>query len=243
MVSVKSYGQSSQNDQAKAYYMAAEEAFLNKQYNDALTAIEKVESLLGKSNARLSALKVKTHFEQEKFIEAKAEIDVFFGFKAKDVLAREISLYLMKVDNGIEKQKRKELAKKERVAREEADRIAREKEERDRLAREKTEHILREKARRLQVMRDVEKYTAIITRTIQSHLTTNKKTMSGKYCKLTISLAPSGFVINVVPKEGDKIVCEAAKNAVYKAGTLPISKDSNVFKEMRTMNLTVVPEF
>ena len=67
--------------------------------------------------------------------------------------------------------------------------------------------------------------------------------MEGKSCKLTISLAPSGFVTNVQLGQGDGIVCAASKTAIYKAGTLPVSKDPEVFKEMRTISLTVVPEF
>lgn len=73
-----SHAQTSKNNQAKAYYFAAEESYKNKKYNDALVALEKVESLLGNSNAVLSALKVKVYYEQKEFIKAKNEIGVFF---------------------------------------------------------------------------------------------------------------------------------------------------------------------
>ncbi|GAA6170710.1 hypothetical protein NBRC116592_03800 [Colwellia sp. KU-HH00111] len=140
--SIASHAQSSKNNQAKAYFFAAQEAFESQQYDDALIAIAKVESLLGKSNAMLSALKVKTYVEQKKFIEAKAEIDVFFGFKARDELAREVSSYLIKVDKIIDAQKQREQVRANRLAREKAARIAKERAER--IAREKPKRIIEE---------------------------------------------------------------------------------------------------
>ena len=101
----------------------------------------------------------------------------------------------------------------------------------------------RQQARRQQVMSEIQKYTALITQTIQQNLITDRSTMEGKSCKLTISLAPSGFVTNVALGQGNRLVCEAARTAIYKAGTLPVSKDPQVFKEMRTISLTVIPEF
>jgi len=101
----------------------------------------------------------------------------------------------------------------------------------------------RQQARRQQRMTEVGRFTALIIQTIQGNLLRDRSTMEGKSCKLTISLAPSGFVTNVVTGVGDRVVCDAAKNAVYKAGTLPVSKDPEVFKEMSRISLTVVPEF
>lgn len=101
----------------------------------------------------------------------------------------------------------------------------------------------RQQARRQQLMTEVERFTALITQTITGNLITDRSTMEGKSCKLTVSLAPSGFVTNVVLGKGDRIVCEAAKTAIYRAGTLPVSKNPEVFKEMSTINITVVPDF
>jgi len=105
------------------------------------------------------------------------------------------------------------------------------------------EMAVRQQARHQQTMTEVGRFTALIRQTIQGNLITDRSTMEGKSCKLTISLAPSGFVVNVVIGKGDKVVCDASKTAIYKAGTLPVSKDPEVFKEMRTISLTVVPEF
>ena len=105
------------------------------------------------------------------------------------------------------------------------------------------EMAVRQKARNQQTMSEVGRFTALIRQTIQGNLITDRSTMEGKSCKLTISLAPSGFVTNVVIGKGDKVVCGASKTAIYKAGTLPVSKDPEVFAKMRIISLTVVPEF
>ena len=65
-VSLSLHAQSSKDNKAKAYYFVALEAFEAKQYDEVLASIKNVEDLLGSSNARLSALKVKTYFEQNK---------------------------------------------------------------------------------------------------------------------------------------------------------------------------------
>jgi len=105
------------------------------------------------------------------------------------------------------------------------------------------EMAVRQKARNKQTMTEVGRFTVLIRQTIQGRLITDRSTMEGKSCKLTISLAPSGFVTNVVIGKGDKVICDASKTAIYKAGTLPVSKDPEVFEKMRTISLTVVPEF
>ncbi len=101
----------------------------------------------------------------------------------------------------------------------------------------------RNQARHRQVMTEVERYGALITRSINQRLIKDRSTMTGKSCKLNITLAPSGFVIDVKVAQGDKVVCDAAKIAVGKAGNLPVSKDPEVFKEMRKLAVTVIPEF
>lgn len=147
--------------------------------------------------------------------------------------------------------KEKEAAKKAEQLRKKkaAERKRKEQEARERVAEQKMleqqmaeEMASRQKARRQQMMTEIGRFTALITQTIKRNLITDQSTMEGKSCKLVISLAPSGFVTNVVTGKGDRTVCEAAKNAVYKAGTLPVSKDPEVFREMRTISLMVAPD-
>jgi len=130
-----------------------------------------------------------------------------------------------------------------------AERKRKEQEDRERAAQQKLleqqmaeDMANRQQARRQQMMTEISRFTALITQAIKRHFITDRSTMAGKSCKLTISLAPSGFVTNVVTGQGDRRVCEAAKTAVYKAGTLPVSKDPEVFREMRTISLTFSPD-
>jgi len=139
-----------------------------------------------------------------------------------------------------EKLRKKQAADKKRKAREAKDQAIQEQMMADQMA---EEMATRQKARQQQMMTEVGRYTALLTRAIQSNLITDKASMENKSCKLTIKLAPSGFVIDVVSGKGDRIVCDAASKAVYRAGKLPVSKDPEVFEKMREISLTVVPEF
>jgi colicin import membrane protein len=105
------------------------------------------------------------------------------------------------------------------------------------------EMATRNQARQQQVMTEVQRYSALITQSINQRMITDRSTMAGKSCKLDITLAPSGFVIAVKVGQGDKVVCDAAKIAVGKAGNLPVSKDPEVFKEMKKLSVTVIPKF
>ena len=139
----------------------------------------------------------------------------------------------------------KDLSRKKAAERRRKEQTARERAEQDSLLEKEMaeEMASRQQARRQQMMYEIGRFTALITQTIQRNLITDRSTMEGKSCKLTISLAPSGFVTNVVIGKGERILCEAAKTAIYKAGTLPVSKDPEVFKEMKTISLTVIPEY
>lgn len=106
-----------------------------------------------------------------------------------------------------------------------------------------SEMASRNQARQQQVLTEVQRYSALITQLIDQRMITDRSTMAEKSCKLTITLAPTGFVIDVDVREGAKVVCDAAKIAIGKVGTFPVSKDPEVFKEMRVLAVTVMPEF
>lgn len=135
--------------------------------------------------------------------------------------------------------------KKKEDERKRKEKEAKERAEQDRLLAEQMEQEMasRQQARQQQMVSEINRFTALITQTIQRYLIRDKATMEGKSCKLTITLAPSGFVISVKTGQGDPVVCSAAKNAVRKAQTLPVSKDPEVYSKMRTISLMVVPEF
>lgn len=106
------YVHANNQNRAKAYYFAAEESYENKKYEAALKSIKKVESLLGKSNAALSALTVKILFGQQEYQAAKEELDHFFNYNANKTLTKEMSSYLLKIDIAIERKIAKEIEQK-----------------------------------------------------------------------------------------------------------------------------------
>ena len=122
----------SQN-KAKAYFFVAEDAYISKNYTDALTALVQVQKLLGKSNDRISALKVKIYFAQNDFIKAERELNSFFSFKKiNKSRAREMSLLLLKIDKALIAQK--EQIKQDRIRAEIRRRAEAKQKERVRLA-------------------------------------------------------------------------------------------------------------
>ncbi|MCW8866686.1 MAG: cell envelope integrity protein TolA [Colwellia sp.] len=136
--------------------------------------------------------------------------------------------------------RKQQIAERKRKEKAAAEKAAQEKMLAEQMA---AEMATRNKARKQQMMSEIQRFAALITNVIDQNMINDRSTMEGKSCKLMISLAPSGFVTQVRVVAGDDVVCEAAKRAVYKAGTLPVSKDPEVFKEMRNIDVIVVPEF
>jgi colicin import membrane protein len=66
--------------------------------------------------------------------------------------------------------------------------------------------------------------------------------MRGKECRVNIRLAFNGLVTSVKSLGGDKLVCDAALRAIRLADTLPVSKDKDVFEQLKNINLTIKPE-
>jgi len=93
------------------------------------------------------------------------------------------------------------------------------------------------------ISKEIKKYTELITETVYSNLITDKNTMKDKRCTLTISLAPSGVVNNVFASKGDTEVCNATKKSILNIGTLPVSQEPHIFKEIAIIHLTIAPEF
>lgn len=104
------------------------------------------------------------------------------------------------------------------------------------------EQAARSKARRQQVMSEVDKYRALIGNRIQQNLLIDES-YRGKECRLNIKLAFNGLVTSVTSLGGDKQMCDAALRAVRRVDTLPVSKDRDVYEELKNINLTVIPEF
>jgi colicin import membrane protein len=211
-----------------------------------------------KANEAAKAAKLKLQLEQEKAQKAETERkQIEQKRKASEDAAKQAA----------EKRKQEEAAAKkaelerkqredERKRKEEAERKQKEEAERkrkadaDARARQEqemadamaAEHSALSQTRNKQVMSEVDKYRSMIAATIQRNLVVDES-MRGKSCKVFIRLANDGFVTAVQTLDGDAVICRAAKNAINKAGRLPVSPEADVYNQMREINLTVSPEF
>lgn len=152
-------------------------------------------------------------------------------------------------DAKAKRQREEEAAKKAEEARKqrEAEERRRKKEAAERAEQERLleqqmmeEMQGRQQARNQQVNSELQKYQALIVQAIRRNFIRDEN-MRGKSCFLTIKLASSGFVISVRPDKGDQIVCQEAVKAVNKAGTLPVSKDPEVFEKLSELSVTYKP--
>ncbi len=211
---------------------------LEKQRKQKEIEKKKADTAAKKSKAKALAAEKDT---KKKLAEKQKEEKAAADAKAKRLKEEKAA----KKAEELRKKKADDLRKKKAAEKKRQEKLAKERAIQDQLLNEQMaeEMASRNKARQQQVMTEIGRYTALIKQTIIRNLITDKSTMEGKSCKLTISLAPSGFVTNVQLGQGDSTVCAASKNAVYKAVNLPVSKDAEVFKEMKTISLTVVPEF
>ncbi|MBC3764712.1 cell envelope integrity protein TolA [Neptunicella marina] len=145
-----------------------------------------------------------------------------------------------------EARKAKELEEKKKREKAEAERKRKAAEEQARQEKIMAEQLqaemaARQRARSQQVLSEVEKYKSLIYTTIQRNLLVDDS-MNGKKCRLNIRLATTGFVTSVQVLGGDPIVCEAARRAVLKSETLPVSSEPDIYEQLRNINLTVEPE-
>jgi len=136
--------------------------------------------------------------------------------------------------------RKKKIAERKRQEKAAAEQAVREQQLADQMA---AEMATRNRARKQQMMSEIQRFGALIKNVIEQRMIKDRSTMEGKSCKLTISLAPSGNVQFVTNGNGEPTVCNAAKQAIYSAGILPVSKDPEIFKEMKKISVTVVPEF
>lgn len=150
--------------------------------------------------------------------------------KKAEKAAKEAEQKRIREEKALREQERK---KQEAIARAEQERILEEQ--------LKAEQTQRRQARQKQVLSEVQKYQALITQTIKRNLIVDNS-MAGKSCRLNIKLASNGLVMSVKVLKGDTILCRAAESAVFKAATLPVSKEPDVYQKLKDINLTVEPD-
>lgn len=156
-----------------------------------------------------------------------------------------------------------ERAEKERIAKEKAAAEAAEKARQEKLRLEQLERERQEQeaalndifsgleseaaanstARSRFVSSEVDRMGAIYTQLIQQNLLL-EDSFRGRECKVNLRLIPAGkdaIVGNVSIIGGDSRLCSAAKRAIAKVGTFPLTQDASVNSELKNINLTVVP--
>ena len=108
-----SLGISAQSDQdkAKAYFKQASAQFSQNQYSDCIATLDKVEGLLGSSNARVSSLKVKAYFNNKQYAKAKEELNKFFEYRSAESLKNEMLDYIVKIESAEERERLNAIAR------------------------------------------------------------------------------------------------------------------------------------
>lgn len=115
----------SQADQQKArtYYMQAEAAYEGEEWAKTLEYLDKVVELLGESNATIESLKVKALFELKQYAKAQDALNRFYKMESTLSLQKEMSGYLVKIEEKLEAILRAEIARKEKQRREQQARL------------------------------------------------------------------------------------------------------------------------
>lgn len=116
-IGVSSYAQMESNQKAKLYFQEAQKWFNQNEYDDAMNYIFKAEQTLGGTNGRILNLKIKTLYNQGKFIEAEDALMLFSGAYENSVteeLKNDTYSYFVRIDKASSAIKEK-LAEEERI--------------------------------------------------------------------------------------------------------------------------------
>ena len=134
-VSIKLHAQSNAV-KAKAYYLTAVNEYKSRNYSKAIEYCQQVEDMLGKTNARVESVRLRSYYDDGKTEKAKKSLQAFLSLDPDEDIMKEVSSYIVKIEE----------AEKERVRKEE-ERIAKEKkaeEERKRKAEEAERQRIRQ---------------------------------------------------------------------------------------------------
>lgn len=190
-----------------------------------------------KERAEEAARKAKLKQKEEAKRAAKAEADR----KQKEAQRKRAEAERIKAEKAAAEAKKKR--EREEAERQRKAKAAKEQAELERMmeAEMAAENQQIGAQRQAQILSEQQKYTSLIKATIQRHWLVDDL-MAGKTCVLNIKLAQDGFVVSVNSGKGDPLVCNSARKAVQKAGTLPMSSDPEVNRKMRDIDLVVEPE-
>lgn len=142
------------------------------------------------------------------------------------------------------KRKAKEEAERKRKAKEEAERqrkAAEEKARQEALEREMQQQMDAEAAeleaaRNKYVLSEVDIFHNRISNKIKRNWFKPEKV---GHCIFRINISPGGLVLNITVLEGDTAYCDTGRRAIRKAEPLPVSKDPDVFEELKTTTFSL----
>jgi len=164
--------------------------------------------------------------------------------RIKDEKARKKKAEAEKKRKAEADRKKKAEAEKRRKAKAEAERKRKAAEEKARMeameremqAQMDAEAAELNAAHRQQVLNEVDKYVTLIRGKIYRNWIEPEH---AGYCIYKLQVSPGGLVIGLSVVEGDPMHCESGQRAIYKSEPLPVSKDPDVFAELKSINLTL----
>ncbi|TQV86918.1 cell envelope integrity protein TolA [Aliikangiella coralliicola] len=130
-----------------------------------------------------------------------------------------------------EERKRKAKAEAERKRKEAEEKARQEAIEREMQAQMDAEAAELEAAHRQQVLSEVDKFNQLIRGKIKRNWFKPEKKGS---CTFRIGIAPDGLVYQIEVVRGDPVHCESGRRAILRAEPLPMSKDPDVYAELKT---------
>lgn len=108
------YAQSA-DDRAKAYYFEAATSFEKKDYSKTIDYCQQVEDILGDSNARVEALRIKSYYELGDTQQAQKALSRFSTYDSDETLNREILTYLVRIEEAERERISKEQEEAEKI--------------------------------------------------------------------------------------------------------------------------------
>lgn len=99
-------------------------------------------------------------------------------------------------------------------------------------------------SRNAQLKRTMDRYSALILKTIQSHWILPANVDRNLSCLIQVHVAPGGAVltVKVLKSSGNPVLDRSATAAVYKSSPLPVPTEADMFNRFRQIRLTVRPE-
>lgn len=114
-VSIKLHAQSNAV-KAKAYYLTAVNEYKSRNYSKAIEYCQQVEDMLGKTNSRIESVRLRSYYDDGKTEKAKQSLQTFLSLNPDEDIMKEVSSYIVKIEEAEKKRLQKEEEMKEENA-------------------------------------------------------------------------------------------------------------------------------